>query len=121
MIQKIMLDNRKTRPIPGTVCIQCSCCGSKDPEKKTCIMKLLDCLPKTLGFPVLVIISFFAFGFLYFGIWYIFKIILTTIYVVLGVSLSYLLWGDDDEGEAVKETVEEILVDTIEETIDEVV
>jgi len=121
MIQRIILENRQSRPIPGTVCIKCCCRRKKDPEKKNCIMKLLNCLPKALGIPVLVVISFFSFGFIYFGIWYVFKIILTTIYVILGVSMSYLLGGDDEEeevmteGEAVKEAVEEIIEETIEE------
>ena len=62
-------------------------------------MKLLDCLPKAMGTPVLVMLTFVAFGFVYFAIWYIFKVIITTIYVMLGVSVSYLMdsGGDDSE------------------------
>ena len=120
MIKKIISDNRVRRPIPGTVCIKCSCCGERDPEKENCVMKFLDSLPKTLGVPSLIVISFISFGFLYFFIWYIFKIIITTIYVVLGVSISFLMGDNDDEIETPNE--EETLKDVIvNETVEEVV
>lgn len=101
MIKKILLKNREFKPIPGTVL--CSCCNRKLPEKEHFVMKLLGCFPKTIGFPVLVVLSFFAFGFLYFGVWYVFKTIITTLYVMLGVSISFLMGGNEDDDEATTE------------------
>lgn len=91
MMRKLII---KRRPIPGTV--WCSCCNKKKPEKENCVIRLLGCFPKTVGAPILVVISFFAFGWLYFCVWYVFKTIITAIYVVLGVSVSFLMGGSND-------------------------
>lgn len=120
MIRKLILENRKSRPIPGTVFCKCSCC-QRDPNKETWVMKLLGCLPKAIGLPVLGAIAFVAFGFLYFVMYYLFKVILTTIYVVLGVSISFLIGGEEDDGEEVKEEVEEIIEEAVNTTVEEIV
>ena len=79
-------------------------------------------MPKVLAIPILVIISLVFFGLLYFIVWYMFKVIITTIYVILGVSISYLMdsggGSDDDEfqlteGEAVKEAVDEYIEEAL--------
>ena len=109
MIRKVLSDNMESRPIPGTVCIKCSCCAKKDPNKQTCVMKLLDCLPKAFGFPVLVVLGFFGFGFLYFGIYFIFKTLITGVYVAVGVSISFFMGGGSEEEEEVVADVERYL------------
>ena len=128
MIRKIISESRVRRPIPGTVCIKCSCCGKRDAGKKNCVVKLLDFLPKTLGIPLLIIISFFSFGFLYFFIWYIFKVMITTVYVLLGVSISFLMGDDDDnvetpeEEEGIKDSIfnETMVNETMEEVVENI-
>ena len=102
MIKKVIADNRESRPIPGTVCIKCSCCcENKDPDKTHCISNILGSVPKTMTIPVLGAIGFFSFGFLYFFIWLIFKTIITAVYVAVGVSISFLFGGS---GEVLTET-----------------
>ena len=123
MMQKIIRENRIPRPIPGTQ--WCKCCNKKyDENKKHWTMKLFACFPKTLAIPILVFIALIGFGLLYFLIWYLFKVLITTIYVVMGVSISYLIGNGDDEepllteGEAVKEAVDEYIEETIGEVSD---
>lgn len=104
MMRKLII---KRRPIPGTV--WCWCCNRKIREKDNCIIRLLGCFPKTLGAPILVVVSIFAFGWLYFCVWYIFKTIITAIYVILGVSVSFLIGGGGNEdAEAIEEVVENV-------------
>lgn len=105
MIRKVIADNRKARPIPGTVCIKCVCCAKKDPNKKTCLLKILGCVPKAMSVPVLAGMAFVSFGFVYFGVYYIFKTIITTVYVALGVSISFF-FGDGDEETTEAPTIE---------------
>ena len=124
MLKRIVRENKTARPIPGTE--WCSCCNKKyDEEKKHWTVKLLTCFPKVLAIPILIVIGFIAFCFLYFVVWYLFKVVITTIYVVMGVSISYLMDNDSDdeeplltEGEAVKEAVDEYIEETIEEVTD---
>mmetsp|Transcript_2541 Transcript_2541/g.5533 ORF Transcript_2541/g.5533 Transcript_2541/m.5533 type:complete len:365 (-) Transcript_2541:321-1415(-) len=60
MIKKVIAENRQSRPIPGTVCIKCSCCcENKDPEKTHCISNILGSVPKSMTIPVLGAICFF--------------------------------------------------------------
>jgi hypothetical protein len=114
-IKKIMLRNRVAKQIPGTVWIKGSCCAKKDPRKKIWFTQFLDRLPEASITPVLLVIFFFGFGFsIYFAIWYLFKIVLTIIYVILGVSISFLLGRHEDEEEAIKEAVGEIFENTVE-------
>ncbi len=122
-LQKIIRDEKVGRPIPGTQWL--SCLNKKyDYEKRHWIIKLFNCFPVVLAVPILTVLAIIGFGFLYFMLWYLFKIIITTIYVVLGVSISYLMIGDDDEeellteGEAVKEAVDEYIEGTIGEVTD---
>ena len=115
MMRKVLADNMESRPIPGTVCIKCSCCSKKDPNKDNCVIKLLLCVPKAMGIPVLAILGFFAFGFLYFFVYFVFKTLITAVYVATGVSLSFFFGdsggdgGGDEEDTAVAEDVERYL------------
>lgn len=118
MMKKIIQDENQPRPIPGTVWL--SCLNKKyDEDKRFFLVTLFQCLPLVLAIPILCVLGLLAFGLLYFLIWYVFKVIITTIYVVMGVSISYLIINDNDddsgltEGEAVKEAVDEYLEDTI--------
>ena len=119
MMRRVIRTNKRPRPIPGTQILKC--CNRKYKEDKIhWIVKLFQCLPTLLAIPLLIVISLVFFGLLYFIIWYIFKVIITTIYVILGVSISYLIGsgsgGDEPElteGEAVQEVVDEYIQETI--------
>lgn len=107
--QKLMKRMKKPRAIPGTVCIQSSCCFCEykdDNRVKRWLKKIRDSVPENMIVPIFAGISFFVFGFLYFIIWYLFKVVLTLIYVCLGVHISFLLGRNNDEEEEVIEEVE---------------
>lgn len=96
MMKRVEWENRESRPIPGTIWLQCSCCAHNNPEKKHWVTSLLG---TSMGLPALVFLFFVSFGFLYFAMWFLFKTIITGIYVAIGVSISFLLGDDAPEEE----------------------
>ena len=94
-IRKLQREQRIRKPIPGTV--WCDCSKKRDYDKDHCCIKILTCLPRVISLPIIGALAFTAFGFLYFGIWYVFKTLLTTLYVVTGTSISFMLGGGNDD------------------------